>query len=92
VHARDLVGGEVVRAVAEQDDVVGPLAQQDGEVLAAGAGGENGEALVAVLEAVAVRAGVRARAPQVGEAGDVGHFVEHPRREEDRPCEVRAAG
>jgi hypothetical protein len=92
VHTRKLVGGELVRTVAEQDDVIGPLAQHDGEVLAAGAGGENGEALVAVLEAVAVRAGVRARAPQVGEAGDVGHFVEHPRREEDRPCEVRAAG
>jgi hypothetical protein len=50
VHARELVGGGVVRAVAEQDDIVGPLAQQDGEVL------------VAVLEAVAVRAGVRAGA------------------------------
>ena len=56
-------------AVAEQDDVVGPLAQHDGEVLAALAGGENGEALVAVLEAVAVgrdrlRPKALARAPR----------------------------
>jgi hypothetical protein len=72
------VGGEVVWAVAEQDDVVGPLAQQDGDVLAAGAGGENGEALAAVLEAVAVRAGARAGAPHVGEAGDIGDLVGIP--------------
>ena len=85
MHARELVGGEAVRTVAEQDDVVGPLAQQDGEVFAAGAGGEDGEALVAVLEAVAVRAGVRTGPPYVGEAGDVGHLVEHARGEEDRP-------
>ena len=54
-------------------------------MLAAVAGGEDGEALVAVLEAVAVRAGVRAGSPHVGEAGDVGELVEHPCGQEHRP-------
>jgi hypothetical protein len=60
-------------------------------VLAAGAGGEDGEALVAVPEAVAVRAGMRAGPPHLGEAGDVRDVVEHPRREDDGPRNVRAA-
>ena len=51
---------------------------------AAVAGSEDGEALVAVLEAVAVRTGVRTGSPHVGEAGDVGELVEHPRGEEQR--------
>src|SRR4051812_36533754 len=59
LHALELFGGEIVRAVAEEDDIVRPLAQHDGEVLGALAGGQDGEALVAVLEAVAVGAGVR---------------------------------
>ena len=54
-------------------------------MLAAVAGGEDGEALVAVLEAVAVRAGVRAGSPHVGEAGDVGDLVEHPCGQQNRP-------
>src|SRR3954452_4879879 len=66
-----------MRTVADQRNVVGPLAQEDGEVFAAGAGGEDGEPLVAVLEAVAVRAGVRGGSPDVGEARDVRHLVEH---------------
>src|SRR4051812_19386483 len=53
LQPRELAGGELVRAVAEQDDVVRPLAQHDGEVLAPLAGGQDGETLVAVLEAVA---------------------------------------
>ena len=61
-------------------------------MLAAGAGGEDGEALVAVLEAVAVRAGVRAGPPHLGEAGDVGNLVEHPRGQDDRPGHLRAVG
>jgi hypothetical protein len=59
-------------------------------VLAAIAGGEDGEALVAVLEAVAVRTGVRAGSPDVSEAGDVGELVEHPRGQENDPREFGA--
>ena len=61
-------------------------------MFAAGAGGEDGEPLVAVLEAVAVRAGVRADPPDLGEARNVGHLVEHARGEEHGPRQVRAAG
>ena len=60
-------------------------------MLPAGAGGQDGEALVAVLEAVAVRACVRGRAPHAGEAGDVGHLVEHPGGEQDRPRDLDPA-
>jgi hypothetical protein len=46
---------------------------------------EDGEALVAVLEAVAVRTGVRAGPPYDGESGDVGDLVEHPCGQENCP-------
>ena len=92
LHSRELIRIEAVRTVAEQDDVVGPLAQQDGEVFAAAAGGEDGEPLVAVLEAVAVRAGVRAGPPDLGEAWNIGQLVEHAGGEEQGPRQVRAAG
>jgi hypothetical protein len=52
LEARELSGDEIVRTVAEENDVVGPLAQQNGEVLSAGAGGEDRETFVAMLEAV----------------------------------------
>ena len=61
-------------------------------MLAAVAGGEDGEALVAVLEAVAVRAGVRAGSPHVGEAWDIGDLVEHPRGQENRPRQLGTTG
>src|SRR3954451_13158373 len=54
------------------------------------AGGQDGQALVAVLEAVAVRTGVRAGPPDVGEAGDVGDLVEHPGGQKNRPRHLGA--
>jgi hypothetical protein len=61
-------------------------------VLAAAAGGEHGEALVAVLEAVAIRTGVRAGPPHVGEACDIGDLVEHPCSQQKGPRQLGTAG
>src|SRR3954454_3649242 len=58
-------------------------------MLAAIAGGEDGEALVTVLIAVAVRADVRAGSPHVSEARNVGELVEHPGGKENRPRPFR---
>ena len=85
LHTRELIRIEAVRTVGGQDDIVGPLAQQDGEVFAASAFGEDGEPLVPVLEAVAVRTGVRSDPPYLGKARNVGHPVEHARGQEHRP-------
>src|SRR4051794_32319060 len=91
LHARELIRAEAVRTVAEQDDIVGPLAQQDREVFAAGAAREDGDPLVAALEAVAVRASACADSPALGKAGTSGPRAEHARGAPHGPRPLHAA-
>ena len=60
---------------SEEDDVVGPLPNDLRVFHRIGGRAEHGEALVADLVAVAVRAVQHVARPSVGEAGDVGEFV-----------------
>ena len=69
LHTREPIRIDTVRTVAEQDNVVGPLAQQDGEVFAAGVGGEDGEPLVADCFSHELRT----------RAWGAGHAGRHPR-------------
>ena len=61
--------------VGEEDDVVGPLADEQGVLDGGGVGAEHAEWLVTNLPAVAVGAVEEVPAPSFTDAGDVGQVV-----------------
>ena len=79
--ARSPVGDRL--RVREEDDVVGPLAQQVRVVDGAGAGAENADRLVAHLPAVAVGAVQEVAAPALPNTRNLGEPVDRPRGDEE---------
>ncbi len=73
----------IVRRVDEEDDVVGPLPEQERVLDGVGRAAEHAEPLVADLVAVAVGAVQQVAAPALADAGDVGELVAEPGGDQD---------
>src|SRR5258706_14474704 len=71
--------------VREQHDVLTPGEHRERGLDAWTGLAVHADRLAGVFEAVAVRAMVDAPPEQLGQAGDAGQDVEHPRREKDPP-------